>query len=112
MQVLFFDHFTQVTRLDVAGAPAGAKIVLSCSSRKRGCPFASKKIKATGAATQKLVKRLKKAHFKKNATVTVRVTKPGFIGTYEKFTIRILKLPKKQTRCTEPGKTKLQKSCS
>ncbi|MCW3067313.1 MAG: hypothetical protein JWN32_4485 [Solirubrobacterales bacterium] len=112
MAVLFFSRFTKVAKLDVAGAPAGASILLSCSSRKRGCPFTSKKIAATGARSQNILKQLKKAQLKKNAVVTIRVTKPGFIGTYEKFTIRILKLPKKQTLCTQPGASQPQAACS
>jgi hypothetical protein len=112
MAVLFFNRFTKVAKLDVAGAPAGASILLSCSSKKRGCPFKSKKIAATGARSQSILKRLKKARLKKNAVVTIRVTKPDFIGTFEKFTIRILKLPKRQTLCLEPGASKPQAACS
>jgi hypothetical protein len=55
---------------------------------------------------------LRKAKLKRNALVTVRVSKPGYISAVFRFTIRIRKDPVKKTLCSPPGTTKTQKTCS
>ncbi|MCW3064358.1 MAG: hypothetical protein JWN32_1530 [Solirubrobacterales bacterium] len=40
------------------------------------------------------------------------MTKPGFIGTDEKITIRVLELPEQQTLCLQARATTPQAACS
>jgi hypothetical protein len=112
MSVLWYDTYTKVTNLKVSGAPAGAKILLSCASKKRGCKFKTKTIAVKAARPLQLAKLLRKAKLKRNALVTVRVSKPGYISAVFRFTIRIRKDPVKKTLCSPPGTTKTQKTCS
>jgi Putative metal-binding motif len=115
LSVLFFRTFTKITKAPVSGAPAGAKIVLKCSNKKKGCgKLKTKKITVKSAKTVSLLKYLKKLKLKKNAKITVTVTKPGFIGVQTVFTIRIVHNPRKKTFCLEPGSTKPKKfgTCS
>jgi Putative metal-binding motif len=110
ISTLFFRKFTMITKAPVSGAPAGATIVLKCSNKKKGCGKLKKKtISVKSTRTVSLLKFLKKLKLKKNAKITVTVTKPGFIGTQTVFTIRIVHDPRKQTFCLEPGSTKPQK---
>jgi hypothetical protein len=110
--VRFFKRFTRFTSLTVTGAPRGSKVVLQCKSRRRGCPFRrlSKRVKSRRAV--RFGKRLKHAHLKPRARLTIRVTKPGFIGWLRTYTIRSGKLPKKRTYCLRPASTKPRRHCS
>jgi hypothetical protein len=112
MSVLWYARYTKVINLKVFGAPAGAKILLSCATKKRGCKFKSKTIAVKTARTLQLAKLLRKAKLRRNAVVTVRVSKPGYISAVFRFTIRIRKDPVKKTLCSPPGTTKTQKTCS
>ena len=47
-----------------------------------------------------------------DATVTLLVTLPGYIGTRIRYTIRLHHLPRKTTRCTQPGSTRPRTTCS
>jgi Putative metal-binding motif/Bacterial pre-peptidase C-terminal domain len=105
-------RFTTITALKVTGAPAGAKVALTCSSKRKGCRFTKRTVSVKSSKAVQLGKYLKKAHYKKGATVTVLVTRSGYIGTRIRYTIRIRHLPSKTTRCTQPGSTTPRKSCS
>jgi hypothetical protein len=98
-----------VTKLTVAGAPAGSTITITCATRKRGCPFAKKSVAATSGNLAKLFKHKK---LKTKAVVTVTLTKPGFIGTWDRFTMRNRKVPTHKTMCLEPGSATPQATCS
>jgi hypothetical protein len=112
MTVLFFAKYTKASQLKVAGAPVGATVTVSCTPKSKGCPFKRKTVAVKSAKTVLLGSLLKKAKFKKDATVTVLVSKPGFIGSVFRYKIRIKHLPSKTTRCTQPGQTTPRASCS
>lgn len=110
--VAFQPSFTRVTSLTVAGAPAGATITVLCQTHGKGCPFAKRSRKTTSSAKVKLSKLVKRAHFKNGAKLSVRVTKPGFIGLLRRYTFHVGPPVDTQDFCLEPGSTKPRKSCS
>lgn len=110
--VIFGRGFTRFTKLNVAGAPAGATIAVSCSSKKKGCPFTSRTLPVASAKTVSLGKLLKKAKLRTKAVLTVRVTRPGYVGNVFTFTMRNRKAPTRTTLCLLPGAAKPQASCA
>jgi hypothetical protein len=113
VKVAFHKTYTTITKLPVSGAPVGARVLLVCSTKKKGCgKLRSKALRVTSTKTLQLAKYVKKLKLKKNAKITVTVTTAGSIGTYTAITIRIQKPPTKKTLCLEPGATTPQKTCS
>lgn len=99
-----FTKTSKLTRLAVSGAPVGAKVVLTCSSRKLGCgSFTSKSVTVASAKPVQLGTFVKKLKLKKNAKLTVSVTKAGSIGAYVSFTVRSRKSPLRRALCLPPG---------
>jgi Putative metal-binding motif len=115
LTTLFFKKFTKITKAPVSVSPAGGKLVLKCSSKKKGCgKLKSKTISVKSTKSISLLKYLKKLKLKKNAKITVTATKSGYIGVQTVFTIRLLHIPRKQTFCLDPGSKKPKKlgTCS
>ena len=112
VSVSYAKRYTMVTQLRVTGAPIGAKVTLSCASRSRGCRFTRKTVTVRSAKTLQLGSYLRRAKLRKNAKLTVLVTKPGYIGASIGYTIRLRRLPAKTTRCVQPGSTKPQRTCA
>ncbi len=110
--VNYAKRHTLMSQLRVTGAPVGASIAISCTSKRRGCTFTRKTVTVKSAGTQQLGKYVRKAKLKKGAVVTVLVTKQGFIGASVRYSIRIRKLPLKTVRCVQPGSTKPQTACA
>jgi Putative metal-binding motif len=108
----YFRAYTVVTKLALSGAPVGAAVVVSCTSKKLGCPFKRKAVAVKSAAPVDLGKLFKKAKLRKKAVVSVLVTRPGFIGSLFTYSIRVRKAPSRTTRCVEPGQSKPQTVCS
>jgi hypothetical protein len=106
------NRYVKVSRPTVSGAPVGASVVISCSSAKNGCPFERKTIVVKSTKRFSLAKRLEPAKLRDKAKVQVLVTKPGFIGSLFRYTIRIGQQPKKATRCVKPGQTTPHTVCS
>ena len=109
-------RYTLVAKLAARDVPAGSTVTVSCTSKKLGCKFTSKKTSVKVTKTiqfGKLVgKALTKAKLRKGATIEVRVTNPGHIGSFTRFTFRKGKAPTRATLCLPPGATKPQKVCS
>jgi hypothetical protein len=90
-------------------APIGAKVTVEC--RGRGCPFkkASRVVRrrknGSSKATTATVRFRKMEHrlLRGGATVTVSVTRQGWIGRYTRWTIRKSKPPKRRDLCLTPG---------
>ena len=108
--------YTQVAKLTAWSVPAGATVTVSCTSRRLGCRFSSKRVSTKVAKTLglgKIVDRsLTKAKLRKGAKIEVRITSAGQIGTVIRFTIRKGMTPTKATLCLPPGSAKPQKVCS
>lgn len=89
---------------------------MSCASKKLGCRFKSTttsvKVTTTIQLTKLVGKSLTKAKLRKGATIEVRVTTTGRIGSFTRFTFRKGKAPTRATLCLPPGSAKPQKVCS
>jgi hypothetical protein len=90
-------------------APLGAKVTVRC--RGRGCPFKSasrvaKRPKNSSAKTTTATvrfRRMERRLLRGGATVTVSVTRQGWIGKYTRWKIRKSKPPQRRDRCLIPG---------
>jgi hypothetical protein len=100
--------YTQVGKLTAWSVPAGAPVIVSCTSKKLGCRFSSKTASTKIAKTLglgKIVGRsLTRAKLRKGAKIEVRITSAGQIGTITRFTFRMGKTPTKATLCLPPGR--------
>jgi 6-phosphogluconolactonase (cycloisomerase 2 family) len=95
--------FTRVKKLRTAKLPSGAAVQLRCrGGKKKGCPFASKRVKPV-AGVANFLPLLKKAKLKPRAVVEVWITKPFNIGQVARFTVQKNKRPKSSTLCLTPG---------
>lgn len=96
----------KIGRLSVRDVPSGAIIVVSCS--KNAC---KKQRKEANSRDRASFSKLKKAKLKAGVRLTIRVTKPGYVGD-----ARIFKVGRNSfrsvDRCLNPGSRKLQKACS
>ncbi|MDA0182820.1 hypothetical protein OJ997_21085 [Solirubrobacter phytolaccae] len=99
-----YRRYTRFTSLKVRDAPAGAVITVSCSGKKKGCPFKKQKYyRLTGSSLNIQARWFKKAKLKNKATVVVRVSSPGGERKQMEFKIRSRKLPVRTTRCAAAG---------
>jgi Putative metal-binding motif/Bacterial pre-peptidase C-terminal domain len=104
--------FTIISSLKVTGALPGSRIRLSCASRHRGCRFSHRTVSVHSARAVQLGRYLKKARYKRGATITLQVSRPGYIGAHIRYTVRLHRLPTRTTRCTQPGQTRPRTTCS
>jgi PKD repeat protein len=95
----FSNSSTTIGRL-IVKAPAGAQIAPACKGR--GCPKRVKKLRAKAAAKRVRVRAFER-RWRPGAKITIRVTKPGFIGTHTQFKIRRGKRPKRIELCVQPA---------
>ena len=96
-------QFTKVMDLSVR-APLGSRIEIRCVGARRGaCPFTKKLIPRTTRRVTTLTRYFKRKRILAAGTViTVRVTRSGRIGTYERLvTRRGRKLPRVTVRCID-----------
>jgi hypothetical protein len=109
-------RYTLVAKLAARDVPAGSTVTVTCASKKLGCRFRSKttsvKVATTIQVTKLVGKALTKAKLRKGARIEVRVTSPGRIGSFTRFTFRKGKTPTRATLCLPPGAAKPQKVCS
>jgi hypothetical protein len=110
--VTFLSSSTRFDVLSFDGAPPGSKISVLCSTRGLGCPFSQTSVRVKSTRRIQLAGPLHGAGLRRNAVLSVQVTKAGFIGSLTRFTIRLGSLPQKQVFCLEPGSTKPRRTCS
>jgi hypothetical protein len=92
-------HFT---RLDVTRPVSGSRIELRCTGG--GCPSKPKVVKVrTSRKSLSVLSYVRHARLKRGAVLDVRVTKGGFIGLLERFTIRGPRDPRVREYCLPPG---------
>ena len=89
---------TTLTRVTVK-TPRGTRIRVNCKGR--GCPY---KRKVTAARLLRL--RSLQRVYRPQATIEIRVTKPGRIGKYARIRTRRGKAPRRLDRCLMPGKSR------
>lgn len=89
----------------IVRAPVGSRIELRCGGRPRLCPFRERTVGATTQRTTGLTKHFKgRRILRAHVVITVRVTRPQQIGTYERLKMRTgRRLPQVTQRCIGPG---------
>jgi len=109
-------RYTLVAKLAARDVPAGSTVTVTCASKKLGCRFTSKttsvKVATTIQVTKLVGRALTKAKLRKGAKIEVRVTSPGRIGSFTRFTFRKGKAPTRATLCLPPGAAKPKNVCS
>jgi hypothetical protein len=105
-------RYTVITSLRLRDAPVGSRVTMACGPKRKGCPFKSKSVSVGSTRPLQLARYLRSARLKRDATLTVRVTKAGYIGQFVRYTIRLNHLPGKTNRCLQPGQTAPRKTCS
>jgi hypothetical protein len=75
-------------------APRGAKIDVRCTGR--GCPLRHRKFSPGRIRTLE-------RYLPAGVAVTIRVMRPGFVGTYTRVVIRSHRRPRRQDACVLPG---------
>jgi hypothetical protein len=102
-----FARYTKLTSLKVKGAPAGAKVRVSCKGgKKKGCPFKKKTSTVDAKGKASLTKRFKGRKLKPGAVIEVRISAPSAIAKVLRIRIRDDKAPKRVTLCLPPGADK------
>jgi hypothetical protein len=102
-----FPTNTVLTRLEVKNVPAGSRVKATCKFKKKKCPRKARKAftKRNARGTVAL-KKFTRVPLRPGTKITVRVTKPGFIGAVKILTIRKGKDPSVTDRCLPPGAKK------
>jgi len=106
-----FKKFTRVRRLSVRRAPSGARVRVTCKTKrkklqKKRCPYRRKAFKVkSGRSTRNLAKpfRKRKRKLPVGTRITVTISAPGFIRKRVTFKVRKRKLPSVKTRCLPRG---------
>ena len=108
MSVRYAKRYTRVRGLTISGAPAGAAVAVSCLPRQGGCPFTSRTLLARSSRPLTV---LAGAKLKRDVVVTVRVTKPGFVGWATRYTMRLRRAPTRRVLCIPAGETTERARC-
>jgi hypothetical protein len=87
------DHGSRIVLWRVK-APLGAKIEVRC--RGPGCPLRRRSFRPGRI-------RPLERYFRAGVAITIRVTRPGFIGKYTRVVIRSRKPPRRRDACLFPG---------
>jgi hypothetical protein len=114
----FTPSYTRVATLTVTGVHPGLTISVGCSGS--GCPKHRYLDTIKRAACGKhdtcknvnLAKRLNGDKLGVGATLTVRLTHPGWLGKYYSFVVRPGREPKIDTACLAVGQTKPGAGCT
>jgi hypothetical protein len=102
---------TTFTRLLVTGVPAGGKVDLRCSARKRAgqaCPFTHRPVRVRKGKADALVvpgktQRSHRLTLRVGATLEVRITAPGFVGKIVRYQTAKRTFPRGRAFCLKPG---------
>lgn len=112
MAVDYVGQSTRVRGLRVQGAPIGARVVVTCTPKRRGCRFTRKSVLVRSAKPLQLGKYFKGTRLRKDARVDVLVTSPGQIGSLTRYSMRVRHFPRKTIYCVQPGQTSPRRSCA
>ena len=104
----FIGARTALTRVQITGLRGGETATITCTTKRKGCPFKSKtyrKLKKGKKSLSSLFGRKRK--LAKGARIEVRVTAPDAVGSSAVLVIRKRKQDPKITRaCIRPGARK------
>jgi len=98
--------YTRVVSLRVTARPTGTTVILSCTSKRLGCPFVKKTYTVGRSGTITLTSALRAAKLEPGAHLQLRITRAGLTGRVVDYTVRRLKTPAFALRCLPPGATK------
>jgi hypothetical protein len=96
-------HRTRFTALSVRNLPTGAKVVITCTGKHKGCPYKKKTYKKFTKGRVDAIKPFRKARLKAKAVVRVTVTSAAGERKITKWTMRATKLPKRSDSCAPAG---------
>jgi hypothetical protein len=97
--------FTIFSLLKVKPARAGDTIRAACKGK--GCKRKRMRVAvAKNGAGVSLTRLVKGAKLKPGARIEIRITRPGSLGRFRRFTIRSGKVPRQTRRCLVPGSAK------
>jgi hypothetical protein len=122
---LFTPSYTKVLTLLVNSAPVGSSVTVVCHGR--GCAFGTQAVaikkatpcKATAKhrcaaphpGTMDFASRFHSHQLSPGTTITVEITKPGWVGKYYGFTVRSGREPRTRIDCLAPGSTRPGVGC-
>jgi Big-like domain-containing protein len=78
--------YTLVTKLQADGVARGTTILLTCAGG--GCPFSRTSIQTKTDGSIDLRPTFRKRHLRVGSQITLRITRPNWIGKYYAFTVR------------------------
>ena len=84
----------------------GDKIEVRCTSKSKGCPFASKTVTGRSKPTVSIVSYFKLRYLKKGAVIEVRTLRANQIGAVRRLTVIKRGNFKSELLCLDPGATK------
>ncbi len=93
---------TRFRTLSVRDVPAGSKLLITCNSRHRGCPYLSKTYKTSNGRAN-LVGSFRHPYLKNKARLIVKITGPSGARKYMTFEFRSHKLPIRHSTCAAAG---------
>jgi hypothetical protein len=119
----FTPAYTKVLALVVNGVPKGATVLVKCNGR--GCPYAKRatpvvgetrcgkngKRKCPADPRIDLLGGFQRRRLHPGATITVMISRRGWVGKYYAFAIRARHGPRIRISCVAPGKTRPGVGC-
>ena len=95
--------YTQVAALHAYGIAPAATVVMNCLGR--GCPFTKLKFSGASGSTINLGTAFHHRHLRVGSQITIRITRPHFIGKYYLITVRAGNQPLATINCLAVGGT-------
>jgi Bacterial Ig-like domain (group 3) len=107
----FYYHpaYTQVTVLTIFGITPGMNVTLSC--RGGGCPFKQTSVPTGSSSSINLVPVFHRHRLRVGAQITLRITRPQWVGKYYSFTVRRGRGPQIVLSCLGVGQARPGVGC-
>jgi streptogramin lyase len=98
---------TRITSLRLVGLSGGEHARVTCSSKRKGCSFATRRYASLKKGTRNLSALFgARRKLKPGVKISVAITKPGLVGTSAVLTTRAGRAPRIVRRCLAPGAKK------
>jgi hypothetical protein len=99
---------TRLKKLQVAEAPPGANVSVTCKGKRKGCPKPRTRTTSSKGSVS-LSKYFRHRRLRPGAVITVENTAANMVGRVKRLTIRRHRTPRVQNRCLIPGADKPSK---
>ncbi len=111
LQWQFYYHpaYTRVTLLRADGLTPGMSVTLACQGAR--CPFGLVSIPIRSPSSINLMPKFHKRHLRVGERITVRMTRPHWIGKFYSFTVRAGRGPLIVLSCLGVGRTRPGVGC-